>query len=84
MIVDKDVWCKYVKFSELNVGDDFMYGNSKTGSVFYFMKTEVSYSDYRTIEYNAVNLETGFMVSFDKDEMVIPMHGVYSSKKEMR
>lgn len=82
MMVDKEVWCKYVKFSELNVGDDFMYRNSKTGSVSYCMKTEVSYDDYRVIEYNAVNLETGYMVSFDKDEMVIPMHGVYSAKND--
>lgn len=74
MMVNKNIRRKYVKFSELNVGDKFMYKNRDIRSVFYCMKMESSYGSCGILEFNAVNLETGNKVIFTDDDFVIPTH----------
>lgn len=65
----------YVKFSEIEVGQDFSHSGA------YYMRIQPCYSAAHTIEFNSVNIKTGMVYHFDDDNLVIPEHDIYKIRK---
>lgn len=76
MEICEDCLGECVKFSEIEVGQDFSHSEA------YYMKIQTCYSAAHTIEFNSVNIKTGMIYHFNDDVLVIPVHGVYSIKKK--